>query len=74
MASRNKLLVPASERVLDQLKYEIASEFGIDNYGLIDKGNLPARVNGAIGGEMTKRLIMYAQANISNNDLESILK
>lgn len=42
---------------LEQMKLEIAAEFGIDNYDLIDKGELPSRVNGKIGGEMTKRLI-----------------
>ena len=36
---------------------EIAAEFGVENYDLIDKGELPSRMNGKIGGEMTKRLI-----------------
>ena len=42
---------------LQQMKLEIAAEFGIENYDLIDKGELPSRMNGKIGGEMTKRLI-----------------
>lgn len=42
---------------LQQMKLEIAAEFGVDNYDLIDKGELPSRLNGKIGGEMTKRLI-----------------
>ncbi len=42
---------------LQDMKLEIAAEFGIDNYDLIDKGELPSRVNGKIGGEMTRRLI-----------------
>ena len=33
------------------------AEFGVENYDLIDKGELPSRVNGKIGGEMTRRLI-----------------
>ena len=42
---------------LQQMKLEIAAEFGFENYDSIDKGELPSRVNGKIGGEMTKRLI-----------------
>ena len=42
---------------LQQMKLEIAAEFGIENYDEIDKGELSARTNGKIGGEMTKRLI-----------------
>lgn len=42
---------------LQQMKLEIAAEFGIENYDSIDKGDLPSRLNGKIGGEMTKRLI-----------------
>lgn len=42
---------------LQDMKLEIAAEFGIDNYDSIDKGELPSRINGKIGGEMTRRLI-----------------
>ena len=42
---------------LYQMKLEIATEFGIENYDVIDKGELSARTNGKIGGEMTTRLI-----------------
>ena len=42
---------------LYQMKLGIATEFGIENYDVIDKGELSARTNGKIGGEMTKRLI-----------------
>ena len=45
------------ENKLQQMKLEIAAEFGLENYDSIDKGELPSRVNGKIGGEMTKRLI-----------------
>ena len=42
---------------LYQMKLEIATEFGIENYDVIDKGELSSRTNGKIGGAMTKRLI-----------------
>jgi hypothetical protein len=72
--NRNKLVVPGSENLLNQMKLEIAQELGIANYDQIDKGALPARVHGAIGGTMTKRLIELGQqalaneANLSFND------
>jgi hypothetical protein len=55
----NKLLVPNSEVVVNQLKEEIAQELGIQ-YG----ADISARDNGRIGGEMTKRLIALGQAKL----------
>lgn len=57
MANRNKLLVPGVEDQLRKMKNEIAAEFGIENYDSLDKGELSARTNGKIGGEMVRRLI-----------------
>jgi small acid-soluble spore protein A (major alpha-type SASP) len=59
MSRTNKLVVPQSEAVLEQMKYEIASEFGI-NYG----PDATARDNGRIGGEITKRLVQMAQEQL----------
>ena len=50
---------------LHQMKLEIAAEFGIENYDFIDKGELPSRVNGKIGGEMTKRLIELGKMQLA---------
>lgn len=48
----NKLVVPGSKQVLENMKYEIAREFGV-NLG----PDTSARLNGSVGGEMTKRLV-----------------
>ena len=48
----NKLVVPGSKQVLENMKYEIAREFGV-NLG----PDTPARLNGSVGGEMTRRLV-----------------
>ncbi|WP_018922455.1 alpha/beta-type small acid-soluble spore protein [Salsuginibacillus kocurii] len=56
MGRRNKLVVPEAERALDQMKEEIAQEFGV-NPG----ADTLARRNGSIGGEMTKRLVEQAE-------------
>ena len=64
--NNNKIMVPEAKRALNQMKLEIASELGIPNYDGIDKGNLSARENGSVGGEMTKRLISLAQEQMKN--------
>lgn len=61
MARNNRVLVPEARQALDQLKLEIANELGVNNYNNIDKGNLPSRVNGYVGGNMVKRLVETAQ-------------
>ena len=56
----NQLLVPGVKQALDQMKYEIAQEFGV-NLG----GDATARANGSVGGEITKRLVAQAQSQMS---------
>lgn len=59
MANRNnsnQLVVPGAEQALDQMKYEIAQEFGV-NLG----ADTTSRANGSVGGEITKRLVTMAQ-------------
>ncbi len=58
--SSNKLLVPGVDRFLEQVKYEIAEEFGVQL-----GGQSAARANGSVGGEITKRLLKQAQAQLS---------
>lgn len=55
----NKLAVPGAEAALNQMKYEIASEFGV-NLG----ADTSARANGSVGGEITKRLVEMAQQSL----------
>ena len=60
MSSRNKLVVPGAQNAIDQMKYEIAREFGV-NLG----PDTSARQNGSVGGEITKRLVSYAKNQMS---------
>jgi hypothetical protein len=74
MANRNntnKLVVPGSAEIMNQFKNEIAAELGIKDYDNIDKGALPSRVNGMIGGTMTKRMIEMAQQMMSGQSTET---
>lgn len=61
MTNNNQLLVPGVESIMEQMKYEIAQEFGIQ-----PGANATARDNGRIGGEMTKRMIQLAQEQMKN--------
>lgn len=63
-SSSNRILVPEARQALNQMKLEIASELGMANYDSIDKGNLPSRQNGYVGGYMTKQLVQMAQQNM----------
>lgn len=56
----NQLLVPGVEQALDQMKTEIAQEFGV-NLG----ADTTSRANGSVGGEITKRLVQIAQQQMS---------
>ncbi|APH06091.1 alpha/beta-type small acid-soluble spore protein [Bacillus weihaiensis] len=58
--SSNQLVVPGAAQAIDQMKYEIASEFGV-NLG----GETTSRANGSVGGEITKRLVSMAQQSMS---------
>ena len=59
-SNSNQLLVPGAQQALDQMKFEIASEFGV-NLG----ADTTSRANGSVGGEITKRLVSLAQQQMS---------
>ena len=62
MPRRNALLVPGVEQYLESIKYEIAQEFGVQL-----GSDSASRANGSVGGEITKRLVKQAQAQLNNN-------
>ena len=55
-SNSNQLLVPGAQQAIEQMKYEIAQEFGV-NLG----PDTTSRANGSVGGEITKRLVQMAQ-------------
>ncbi|KOS28772.1 spore protein [Bacillus anthracis] len=55
----NQLAVPGAEAALDQMKYEIAQEFGVQL-----GADTTARANGSVGGEITKRLVAMAEQQL----------
>lgn len=63
--SSNTLVVPQASSALEQMKYEVAQELGIqipqDGY----YGNMTTRDTGAIGGYITRRLIQIAEQQLA---------
>ncbi|MDQ0208127.1 MULTISPECIES: alpha/beta-type small acid-soluble spore protein [Alkalicoccobacillus] len=60
--SSNQLVVPGVQQALDQMKYEIASEFGVQL-----GPDSTARANGSVGGEITKRLVQAAEKQLGGS-------
>lgn len=61
--SSNKLNVPGARQALDQMKYEIAQEFGVQL-----GADATARANGSVGGEITKRLVQMAEQQLNSQN------
>lgn len=55
----NQLLVEGAQQALNQMKQEIASEFGVQL-----GPDTTSRANGSVGGEITKRLVQQAQSQM----------
>ena len=55
----NSLLVDGAQSALDQMKYEIATEFGVQL-----GPDATSRANGSVGGEITKRLVQMAEQSL----------
>ncbi|MBW8349622.1 alpha/beta-type small acid-soluble spore protein [Bacillus sp. IITD106] len=58
-SNSNQILVHGAEQAIDQMKYEIAQEFGV-NLG----AETTSRANGSVGGEITKRLVQMAEQQL----------
>lgn len=60
----NKLVVNGSKETIDNLKYEIARELGI-KLG----ADTSSRLNGTVGGEMTKRLVKLGEEYLNSRNI-----
>ena len=58
----NRLVAPQAKQAIDQMKYEIANEFGV-NLG----PDASARANGSVGGEITKRLVKMGESQLGGS-------
>lgn len=63
MARTSSKVVPQATAALDRMKYEIASEVGV-NLKEGYNGDITAREAGKIGGGMVRRLIQQAESTL----------
>ena len=62
--ARNRKVVPEAQNALDKLKFETASEVGVDlkeGYN----GDLLAKDAGKVGGTMVKKMIAMAERQLA---------
>ena len=69
--SSNKPAANNAYEFLNNFKYEVANELGMNNYQNIDKGQLSSRENGYVGGYMVKKMVQYAEQNMNGNAMQS---
>ncbi len=60
----NTQMVPEAKAALDNMKFEIARELGI-NFKQGYNGDLSSRENGYVGGYMVKRLVEQAERQMA---------
>jgi hypothetical protein len=64
MARRNnRIMVREARQALDNFKYEVANELGINYNG--DLGELTSRQNGYVGGIMVKKMIGQVESQMA---------
>ena len=62
----NRLVAPSSKQLLENMKYEIASELGV-NLG----PDATSRANGSVGGEITKRLVQMGEQHLGGSNYQA---
>lgn len=64
-SSSNLKLIPQAYHTLNQFKYEVASELGINpEYKTGYWGNISSRECGSVGGHMVRRMIAAAEQEL----------
>ncbi len=64
MANNNQKIVPNAAGALDKMKYEVASQVGV-NLKQGYNGDIAARDAGKVGGNITKKLIQMAESQLA---------
>ncbi|MEY4479823.1 MAG: hypothetical protein RLZZ267_501 [Bacillota bacterium] len=65
--SKGSLVVPQAMQALDQMKYEVAQELGIQMPQGGYMGNMLTRDAGYIGGNITRRLVQIAEQQLAGS-------
>lgn len=62
MPNNNTYVVPNAGKAIDQLKFESASELGV-NLG----ADTSSRQNGSVGGQITRKLVQIAEQTLAGH-------
>lgn len=62
----SKMVVPGAKQAIEKMKYEIANELGV-NLG----PDTSSRMNGSVGGEITKRLVQMGEQHIGGSSYQA---
>ncbi len=65
-SSSNKLVAPGAKQAIEQMKYEIANELGV-NMG----PDATSRANGSVGGEITRRLVQMGEQHLGGSNYQA---
>lgn len=55
-------LQPFVKPAMEEFRNEIAAELGLPDYDSMDKGDLPSRLNGKVGGNMVEKMVAFTEA------------
>ena len=72
MAGERNTNTPAAQgasQQLDQFKYEVANEMGLQL-----GGDRTSRENGSVGGQMTKRMIQFAEEHLKGGSKIQLIR
>lgn len=59
-------LKPYVKPALEEFRNEIAAELGLPEYASMDKGELPSRMNGKVGGNMVGKMVAFTEAVLAH--------
>ena len=65
-SNSSRVNVPESKSTLEDMKYEVARELGV-NLSKGYNGNLSARENGQVGGQMVRKMIEDYERQAGNS-------
>ncbi len=65
----NQILIKGASRAMEDFKWETARELGIQVPDTGYMGDLPSRMNGAIGGNMVKKMIAAYENSLAGGNV-----
>lgn len=66
---KNRIMIPQAAQAMEQFKYEVASELGINpEYESGYWGNISSRECGAVGGHMVRKMIAAAEHSLMTQE------